>query len=155
MRVPESREKYSVTLGFACVRHASTLWEAKQGKSWRNVRVLFLGPPWRACEGHCRIFGEHIMHLPWSSSFGSLSHASPKTPTWENSFPVQPIQSQPVLKASESLEFLPVLTRRLRETGIPERIILLGPSFPLTLTRLQQPKLGNRGDGAHQGVGTA
>lgn len=65
-----------------------------------------------------------------------MLHLSPQPE--ENSFPVQPVPSQPVLKASESLEFLTVPNGRPREVGVPERIIPLGPSFPLTLTRLQQ-----------------
>lgn len=76
---------------------------------------------------------------PTSSSFRSFFHASPLSPRPEDhSFPVQPVQPQPVLKARESLGFLTVLPGRPREVGVPERLIPLGPSFLLTLTRLQQ-----------------
>lgn len=70
-------------------------------------------------------------------------------PPEANSFPGQPVQSQPVLKASESLESLPVLPGRPRELGVPERIIPLGPSpsLPLTLARLQQQSQGTEGKG--------
>ena len=91
------------------------------------------GPPWRACEGHFRLFGgtNEAPSLELVHQF--LDSRSTEAPNLGADFPLQAMQSlgRAALKVSESLEFLTVLAGRSRETGTPELTILLNPHFGL------------------------